>query len=129
MRQRFFSAALIGRRSGVVIIAAIVLHGCAGSTFGEAKLLDFNDIYKKDNPISPEFKLETLGDNLFSISLHQGEILISPGSVRHSLLKKAGLVVASDICGKLKRSLGKFDWEPHGSGGWVHVTVTFECAL
>ena len=112
----------------VLIGTAGSLIGCAISpTYGEKDLRDFEDDYGLSLPIAPKYKLVELGKDLYSITLHQGSALISPGHVRAEYLHQAARVIATDTCQKAGKDLGQTNVKRSGEAGWVHLQGTFHC--
>lgn len=109
-----------------VVAIAFWLTACA--TYGEKDLKNFNRVYQRDLPTSPQYKVDRISADEYLMTVHQGKPLISPGHVRASYLALAGRVVAEDTCLSSQKQLDTFSPQQDGDGGWVSLQIHFTCA-
>lgn len=108
-----------------IFIIAVALSSCA--TYGEKDLTSFNRQFQRDLPTSPRYRLESVTQTEFLMTVHQGSALISPGHVRASYLVTAARIVAEDACAQRQHDVTDFQWQQDGDSGWVSVRVAFKC--
>ncbi len=109
----------------IAIFFVIANDGC--STYGEQNLIDFNTKYNANFPISPKYQITQLSDEKYAITLHQGSVLLSPGTVRANFLTQAAETVSSDVCRKMGCTYAQLSLQQDGKNGWVHLAGDFTC--
>ncbi len=111
----------------LLCVASILFSGCA-STYGEKDLRSFEDDYGRSMPTSPQYKLEELSGERYSLTVHQGSPLFSPGYVRAEYLWQAATTIARDTCSSAGKEVVDSNLTRAGDSGWVHLQGTFTCA-
>ena len=104
------------------------IGGCAITPdFGESNLKNFNQTFKKQNLLDPQFSVSEATPGEITIVVHQGKPLIAEGSTRYFFLEQAGKTIAANFCGDLGFKAFRYRWRQHGNSGWVHLMGTFSC--
>ena len=117
---------LLYRKLWVIIVHIsstflIILFTSGCSTYGEKDLLSFNDKFNANLPAQPLYTVEHIHDKSVLITLHQGEIFISPRHVRAGFLRSAAKVIAQDISNKKGLAVDSINFRREISFGWVHI--------
>jgi hypothetical protein len=107
------------------MLLPFLVSGCESRTFGESNLRNFNSDFGQYVEIEPEYQLSNIGAGIYSISMHQGGVLISEGSSRFSLLQNAAFMIAIKTCDG--KEPAAFETKKHGEASWVHLTGFFRC--
>ncbi len=112
----------------LVFGTSISFMGCVMSpSFGEDHLIDVKQKYGLSLPTSPKYSLQALGTDRYSISVHQGSILIAEGETRAGFLRAAAEKVAFEECKALEKKPSNLNLRQVGDSGWVSVTGEFSC--
>jgi len=106
----------------------VFLGGCA-STYGEKDLRSFESDYGRSIPTSPQYKLENLTGDTYSLTVHQGSPLMSAGYVRAEFLLQAATTIARDTCSRAGKRVSDSNMTRAGDSGWVHLQGTFTCGV
>ena len=110
----------------LVTVMLGLLGACA--TYGEKEAQNFNATYNQKNVLDPSYTVKQLPDSQkFLITVHQGRIFISAGSIRFAHLTDAANLIAKRTCSQNGFETFKSEWRKDGDDGWVHLAGYFEC--